>query len=290
MVFGVGPLGARALNLKSWLGRRQVLAIASACSCLLFASFALAAPRGVFDPSFGVGGKLIAQWGTAPADCVASGVNAVAIQRDGKILAAGVATTGSCSTPSDVGVIFRLQANGAPDPSFGSSGHVTLSAGAAKAIALTRDGRITVAGQGFVARLRSNGSLDSSFGKGGVFRAGGRNFAAMAIKHNGKIVLAGQIGPYEGHQFLVGRLTKTGKPDRSFGHRGFTTLNLAKHQRAGSDALALALASHGKIVVTGEAGDNDNGVVARFGANGRLDRSFGHKGTVIGPGGCKERI
>ena len=100
-----------------------------------------AAP-GDLDPTFGTGGAAILAVG------VHSHVNALAVQSDGKILAAGYIFDGSLG---NMGII-RLDSTGGLDPTFGSGGVVTLPAGIqaiAYAVAIQpTDNKILVAGGG----------------------------------------------------------------------------------------------------------------------------------------------
>jgi uncharacterized delta-60 repeat protein len=70
---------------------------------------------GSLDPSFGDGGKVLTSFG-----CGSEGANAIAIQPDGKILAAGFA--GSAIA------VARYQADGSLDPSWDGDGRATFAA------------------------------------------------------------------------------------------------------------------------------------------------------------------
>src|SRR6185312_1141882 len=112
------------------------------------------------DLSFGVNGKI-----TTPGVDDAS---AVAIQSDGKIVAAGGTT---------IFELARYNTNGSLDTSFGSNGIARAqfaSGGAAQAVGIQSDGKIVVSGHAFngvgqfaIVRFNTNGILDSSFGNGG---------------------------------------------------------------------------------------------------------------------------
>src|SRR5262249_42131523 len=89
------------------------------------------------DPSFGPGGKVTTDFGALSDD----EVNALAIQPDGKIVAAG--TTGE-----DI-ALTRYTADGHLDPTFGNAGTMTTDLGfvdVANGVALTPAGGIVVAG------------------------------------------------------------------------------------------------------------------------------------------------
>jgi uncharacterized delta-60 repeat protein len=110
----------------------------------------------------------------------ASSAQAVAIQPDGKVIAAG-----SAGNPNSVFALARYKLNGSLDSSFGSGGQLTTSLGlnlngGAKGVAIQGDGKIVVAGfaaapgtQEFaLVRYNPDGSLDTNFGTGGTVRHG----------------------------------------------------------------------------------------------------------------------
>jgi uncharacterized delta-60 repeat protein len=104
---------------------------------------------GQLDPSFGSGGASILSL-TPQKDEVL----AVGLQSDGKILLAGHAgTTGEGSGNL---AVARLDANGAPDPTFGTGGAVVhpfpdIKSSYGNGVAVQGDGKIVVAGSTFPA-------------------------------------------------------------------------------------------------------------------------------------------
>src|SRR6266542_4476130 len=163
-------------------------------------SIAQAAP-GDLDPTFGGDGEVTTHF-TAWSD---ESANAVAIQADGKIVAAG----GTFSAfYHDKFALARYNADGTLDTSFGGDGKVTthFAAGSedgAHAVAIQANGKIVAAGNSHLsnerfalARYNSDGKLDTSFGGDGKvttrFAAGSYDFAsAVAIQPDGKVVAAG---------------------------------------------------------------------------------------------------
>jgi uncharacterized delta-60 repeat protein len=104
-------------------------------------------------------------------------INALAIQPDGKIVAAGY----SIDHGYQRFALARYNRDGSLDSGFGTGGIVTTSLGALDSaifgIALQEDGKIVaVGGRGLgmggpdyaVARYRTDGSLDLGFGSGGA--------------------------------------------------------------------------------------------------------------------------
>jgi uncharacterized delta-60 repeat protein len=172
----------------------------------------LRSPEGTFDPSFGGTGRAIPRFGVESFD----GAAAVAVQPDGRILAAG---NSNARGTVDIAVA-RVAPDGDPDTSFGAGngkalvGFRATSNEAAQAMALQADGKILLAGttDGDVAvvRLQPNGGLDATFGDGGTVRVdlGGPDDIAfaMAVQPDGRIVLAGETRAGGSEDMVVVRL------------------------------------------------------------------------------------
>jgi uncharacterized delta-60 repeat protein len=206
---------------------------------------------GRLDVNFGRGGRVLSPFASGP-------VRAVAIQRDGKIVAAG-------------GWLRRYTHRGSLDRSFGRRGIVRGSAGFA--VAIQRDGKIVAAGVSgpflAVARYARNGRLDPSFGHGCKALTHGYAATGAAIQPDGKIVVTAL-----GSRII--RCTSRGELDQSFGTGGVVRTTIS--------TLALALQTDSKIVVAGGGvGPTDSGdvAVARYTTDGRLDTSFGDGGTTL---------
>jgi uncharacterized delta-60 repeat protein len=247
---------------------------------------------GSLDSGFGTGGKVTMAF--ADFD---SGAHAIAVEPDGKIVAAGYAWNG---TDSDF-ALLRLDAGGALDTSgFGNgTGKVTTDldghADQLRALALQPDGRIVVAGSVdmgsagprsdfALARYDADGSLDTSFGSGGrviVDFARSSDLAeAVAIQAaDGKIVAAGHAFNGVDTDFAVLRLDAAGSPDATFGSGGKVMLDFS----GGADlARALAVRQDGNLIVAGHstAVMDDDFAIACFDAAGRPNASFGGSGKV----------
>jgi uncharacterized delta-60 repeat protein len=249
---------------------------------LLPASPAGAIAEGDLDRSFDTDGQVSTPIG--PGD---DAPNAVALQRDGKIVVAGYATF--ANKDIEVG---RYRPNGALDPNFGSGGLVGTAIGpgdeAANAIAIQPDGKIVVAGYAFndggnediaVVRYLPNGSPDSGFGVGGVATFGigaGTDIGnAIAIQPDGKIVVAGYFFNGLNDDMAVVRFTRKGAIDTMFGAGGFqtTTGQLgSNHDRANG----VAVQPDGRIVLAGfTTYANDDTTLVRYTKAGALDSGFG---------------
>jgi uncharacterized delta-60 repeat protein len=268
--------------------------------------FALARYRadGTLDPKFGAGGKALATF-----DLPVSGASALALQPDGKIVAAGRA--GASGNGGSEVALARYRPNGTLDPRFGSRGKVVtaIDAGSsnarttASAVALQGDGKIVVAGAstvdlgrfvvslGFLARYLPDGTLDPGFGDAGIVKLGfpvqpGNNVAAsgvsaLAIQPDGKLVVAGYDYPPPDPPLVtnvaLARLLPDGKLDPTFGADGEVLTAFGPDNGAG--AAAMGIQRDGKIVVAGWC--TRGTALARYEPNGDLDQSFGSGGMVV---------
>jgi uncharacterized delta-60 repeat protein len=253
-----------------------------------------AAGPGALDRSFGGTGKVSTDFGQLDE------LRDLAVQRDGKIVAAGSATN-PLTYLSRI-VVARYRLDGSLDPRFGVGGRATVGVSAnefATAIALQRDGKIVVAGGAvpdgstdaeiLVARFNPDGSLDGSFGAGGkvLTDLGSKTGLAngLVIQPDGKLVVVGSArGANEASEFVLVRYQGDGSLDPTFGGDGevFTAFapgywNLGK---------ALALARGGRIVAAGwalpgGAGGPGRIDVARYNADGMLDTSFADGGKLV---------
>ncbi len=258
------------------------------------------AAGGALDRSFGSGGKVLTDFGGKGSnDCAL----AVAIQRDGKIVAAGFSKEAG---RFDDFALARYTTKGTLDRSFGSGGKVTTDISGrnndeAFAVAIQADGKI-VAGDGetregvgrsdfALARYLANGRLDRSFGSRGKVLTGVRGTPvaggdAVALQGDGKIVAAGWSGTASCaicNDFALIRYTTKGTLDRSFGSGGKVTTDISG--RNNDEAFAVAIQADGKIVAAGfsearEAGRFDDFALVHYTTKGTLDRSFGSGGKV----------
>ena len=254
-------------------------------------------PNGTPDTSFGAAGTIRAD--ITPGDDSAM---AVAIQRDGKIVA-----TGTCgpAASSDF-CAARFHPNGAIDTSFGIGGKMSTSmadgADAVRAMTIQPNGSILMAGfcqslssgTGYdfcMARLLPNGQLDTTFNSTGKVItniASGFDYAnAMLLQPDGKIVLLG--GCYVvsfNYDFCMARYNSNGSLDQNFGGAGRVSYAIGALD---DTAVSAALQPDGKIVAAGFCfnGANNDFCLARFQANAELDTQFGFSGRAylaVGPG------
>jgi uncharacterized delta-60 repeat protein len=251
-----------------------------------FAVARLLNPQGVFDTSFGSGGKSLAPYASSTNDVG----NALALQPDGKIVVAGYSNAGG---NYNFAVVRLLNPSGTFDSGFGADagGQLVDFGGADRgnAVALQPDGKIVVAGNSAtvatnkfaLARLLPGGGPDGAFsgdGKTTVDFGGGAIADAVALQSDGKIVVAG----ISGDSFAIARLLPDGGLDSSFAGDGMSTVDVGS---AGT-AYGVALQPDGKIVIAGDSGGNF--AVARLQPNGLLDSTFGREGKTIVDFGAAE--
>jgi uncharacterized delta-60 repeat protein len=277
---------------SSLLGLVAVLAAAAVPT--LVTSPAGAAPGGVLDPTFGIGGRA-----GVSVPGVVTVPRAVVTAVDGSVLVTGHA--------GDDVLLAHLDAAGRPIGAFDGASIVTTDvpgAGSGLAVAVARDGRVVVAGSsdtdpgGLLAlRYQRDGRLDQSLGTGGLVSEpadpeGAFNVQAIAVQPDGKVLVGGFFGPLADKsvdrdrvgasvvtvaQMAVVRLLADGSRDPGFGTDGMVRVAFA----GPADVRALALQPDGKILFGGSAVvGNEIFVVVRVTANGDLDGTFGSGGTA----------
>jgi len=246
--------------------------------------------NGSIDATFGNGGSVSTDVNTKHY----SELKAVAIQADGKIVAAGN-TSSLLGTNLDFAIV-RYKSNGNLDSTFGTKGVVTLDFGNsddyARAVAIQADGKIIVGGDAKVsgnvdfaaARLNTNGTLDNGFGLNGKinidFESNYDQADAMLLQPDGKIVLGGTyaISSNAYSAFGLVRLTSAGVLDAGFGTNGKAKLDFSNSNHA---IHALALQADGRIVAAGDGPANL--YVVSLNANGTYDTNFGNFGIFNNP-------
>lgn len=256
----------------------------------IFAVFAAHAQPGALDVSFSGDGKLTASLTTGN-----NTANAVAVQSDFKILAAGAVFNGTSST--DFGVA-RYNEDGTPDLTFNGTGASLADFNHAfdycTGMALQPDGKIVLGGYtdfgaGFdfaLARFNANGTPDGTFGADGkvTLHFGTTAFAnAIALQPDGKILMTGYVMGESANLLVVVRFLSDGSLDLDFGTGGKSIVPIGE-----DSAIAHAIAvqpNDGKIVVAGRVMNGAllrwEALLFRFDADGAPDTGFGTQGQVI---------
>ncbi len=150
------------------------------------------------------------------------------------------------------------------------------------AVAVDAKGRVVVAASDWnylvVLRYRANGKLDKSFGTKGIvrLRLGKSDVAAndVTFDRKGRVVVAATSNAYAHNpKARVVRFTAKGKVDKKFAKKGVFT---KKNAKAGG----LAVDTKGRIVLAGRSTKPSGAWITRLTAKGKVQKSFGMKGTV----------
>jgi len=193
-------------------------------------------PDGRLDAGFNVAVK----WGTN-----SGGVDALAVQPDGRILIGGQFNTVNGQPHTN---IARLNADGTVDGSFNAAanGHVSVPAwdGWVNVLALQADGKILLSGnftrlneesRPYFGRLNADGTRDITFNPGvdGFVNA-------VALQADGRILMGGKFSSLNGQAVpYFGRLNADGTVDQGF------------RFEVNRDVSGMALQTDGKILVGG---------------------------------------
>ncbi len=223
---------------------------------------------GSLDTTFGIGVIIVTT--------ISGRGNAVAIQKDGKIVVVG-----------DLGfnfVVVRFNTDGSFDVNFGTGGIEITDFGGSdsgNAVALQKDGKIVVAGTAVigdedfaVARYNTDGKLDPTFNPtGGLPGTVTTNFGgiistddegnAVIIQKDGKIIVAGTSDAEGTDDFAIARYNTDGGLDVTFNPTGSLPGTVTTDFGISTDrGKAVALQKDGKIVVAGDS--NNDFAVARY--------------------------
>jgi len=238
--------------------------------------------NGVLDPSFGTGGKLLTDFG---------GNRCVGGARHGRAcVSSDDCIGGRCVSSSDTAWAVALQADG----KIVAAGDRRVCVGG------DRDGEHCFAdsdcpgsgarclGDVALARYNVDGSLDLTFGSAGrvVTDFGGDDTGfAVVVQSDGRIVVGGASASAGDMDFALVRYSSNGALDPSFGSGGQVLTDLGGYDQA----FALVAQPDGKLVAAGvsTAGGSVDFALVRYGTSGALDATFGSGGQVItdfGPG------
>ena len=253
-------------------------------------------PNGSLDRSFGSGGIVTTIF---PEGSYAS---AVALQPDGKIVAAGTVFVNFIpgeSSDTDF-ALARYNPDGSPDATFGNGGQVSTDfvglEDDAFSVLIQPDGKIVAVGSAndpatfydfAAARYLSNGAIDTTFGVTGKVQTdfGDQNFdraRSAALQPDGRIVAAGFAISHGGgvQNFAVARYTSNGVLDTTFSRDGKTQIDFGNCCQSATKVL---LQNDGKIITVGGSNgesSEDDFLLARLSPRGSLDNTFGIGGQV----------
>ena len=206
-------------------------------------------PTGQVDASFGSGGQV-----RLTGNGQVSGAE-IAVRPDGRLIVAMVVD--EPVAPTHRLTLAAFDAQGRPDPSFGTdgSGVVSEPSGPAqpRGMALGPGGRLGLAGSWASGRSDFAVWAYEPGGTRSVFKtpkttAAAEDGYAIAFDRAGRMLLAGQIGGLVDFRGIaVARLGRTGRPDRRFGRRGL----VLRRPPTPAGAEAIAVQRDGRVLVAG---------------------------------------
>jgi uncharacterized delta-60 repeat protein len=268
----------------------RVVVVGSTAPAGAFASDAVVArylPSGSLDPAFASGGVFKKDFGS-PLDVLIG----VAVRPDGRVVAGGRTGSAPPRLVEDM-LLIGLDANGAPDLSFGTGGAVITDLGTVTdrvhALVLDSLGRVIVGGMtldasaqpvSMVARYMAGGSLDPAFGAGGVvvtdLGPGFDRVMSVALAPSGKLVAGASASST--HDVGIVRYLGDGSLDPAFGAGGIVVSDFGSIE----GVYGVAVQPDGAIVAAGDARtDTFHFSVLRYRPDGSLDPAWGNGGRVL---------
>lgn len=220
-----------------------------------------------------------------------TGAVTMALQSDGKILAAGNYVDGNSIRFS----IIRLLSNGRIDSSFANNGLMIVQLGATAlddrptCMKIQNDNKILIGGYTYgipnagrvfgLVRLNPNGNLDTDFGINGIIKTDISNVPndyanSLEIQNDGKILLAGSTN--NNKLIAVCRYEINGNLDFTFGNSGIDTFNIS----SGYDVIkGLHIQSDNKIIILGIT--DNKPFIMRLSWTGNIDTTFNNSGINV---------
>jgi len=288
----LGVLGDRANAVIVQPDAKIIVAgSSSGSSDLDFMLFRLL-PDGSLDTAFNYDGTVISAVGVADDE-----VLALALQDDGKIIAAGYSSNG---TDRDFALV-RYNSDGSLDRNFGLEGMVVTSVGNSDdeitGVALAADGSILVTGSatGTAGRIivlgqyTSDGTLDTGFADNGFSFTGiGDEVQAegIAVRDDQQIIVSGTYSDGDRTGLMLVGYGADGQLDEAFADQGIA---VPADQETSSEGYGLTILEDGAILVAGSVGEEGKRAAAlfRFTSSGEPDTTFEEQGvlaTEIGAG------
>jgi len=302
-----GQVGGIA-DLEPAAGGKMLAAVHSMAAKSHYFAAARILPNGRLDPSFGADGFTHRFQFGRESEVAAGGVlqaEAVAAQKDGKVVLAGYREVRSAFAPA----LARFTSRGRLDQSFGHGGRITprplyggrrVDGGGERIhdVAVEPDGTIVGVGDvvpglgagpsrpgALAIAYRPDGTVDRAFGHAGslrisVPRSGAyTGFSQVRALPSGKLLVSGFLR----QRLVVYLLTARGRIDRNFGDGGRVIVGAAStHELFGNGGYLrapFAVDRQGRIVLAGpifaKGGSQAPVVLVRLLPDGRRDPSFG---------------
>lgn len=250
---------------------------------------------GDLDISFGTDGITFTDFGPNPGGLYSTdSPYGIAVQSDGKIVAAGTALTDE----TRVFALSRYFLDGTIDSSFGFNGLVKAGTeiGFPIQMVLQPDDKILLAASinsdGGVMRLNMNGDIDSSFGVDGLVTTDIDTnydvFYALALQNDGNILAGGStIRDYtDDHDFILCKYLSDGKLDTAFANEGIFRLDLGLDETIKTinvlpdNSILIGGYSYQLLEEDGELNEYADLIITKLFSNGNIDSSFGINGIV----------
>ena len=275
-------------------GKIVVGGSSSNASGLDFMLFRLLAD-GSLDPDFNFDGTV-----TSPVGSFDDEILALALQDDGKIIAAGYSSNG---TDRDF-ALARYNSDGSLDRNFGLEGMVVTSVGNSDdeitGIALQADGSIVVTGSArgtagrviVLGRYLADGSLDTGFADDGFsFTGVGKEAQAesVALLDDQRIVVSGSYSDGEQTGLMIVGFRSDGQLDEGFGDNGIA---IPSDSRTFSEGYGMFIRRDGTILVAGSVGEEGGRAAAlfQFTAKGEPDADFEENGVLVTEIGAEDDV
>jgi len=246
---------------------------------------------GSLDANFDGDGKVV-----TPVGSGGSSGRGVAVQSDGKIVLAGIASNGG---NADFAVV-RYNNNGSLDTGFANNGKAITAVGNstdyAYSVAIQADGKIVVAGYSYsgsnadfaIVRYNPNGTIDTGFdGDGKVIASigSGNDYALkVAVQTDGKLVVVGSAAIGSSSDIAVVRLNPDGSFDSTFSDDGKLTTLVSPTSDASWDVV---VEPNGRILVAGwsQIGARYDFTLLRYvGATALESWRYNHFGSTVNVG------
>jgi len=255
-----------------------------ACLALFLYTSNVTGQDGTLDPSFGVEGTVITDFGGGTAHLAS-----LSLLPDGKVRLGGY----YFHKGENPYMILQYLPDGKPDIAFGSGGRIFTDLNAAVEYRALPDGKFRL--YGFDTYLDSStfviqqflpdGMPDISFGPDGKIFPGHTWFGntypiqSFSLQSHLKIVLV-----LQGDDFILARLLPDGQPDLSFGNMGIVITDLGQPELCN----AVYEQEDGTLLAVGRSGTfywwtfSGSSVIIRYMPDGTLDTTFGVNGIVLG--------
>ena len=241
---------------------------------------------GILDPTFGVSG-------TAAFTIDNMIPTKMVVLPDNKILVTAF------TYDTGVSRIYRLNANGTIDTSFGAGGSTLIaspdtSAALVAAMNVSADGKIIVVGElastsnsrTLISRYSANGTLDTTFGTNGFAFVGpgtsGNYAATVNVLPDGRLLISGQSDFDTSHEIFFTRLSSSGATDTAFGTNGYI-----RYAGVSVTAYAVVAVQPDQRILIGYA--TDRVIINRLNENGSFDSTFGTNGSITRTAASGER-